>query len=72
MAAAVAILVIAVFSLLAVIAKLKNKKVLAVALVVLVGVLIGNAPGVVGLWSEATATFVYNIPDSVAAFLEQS
>jgi len=65
MAAAFAILVIAVTGLLAWIAQLKHKRITAVLLVVLVGVLVGNAPGNVGSWSQAAADWVYELPANI-------
>lgn len=66
MSAAFGILVIAVVALLAWIAQLKHKKVMAVGLVVLAGVLVGNAPGNVGEWGQAASDFIYDIPTNVS------
>jgi hypothetical protein len=64
--AAFGILVIAVVALLAWIAQLKHKRVMAVALVVLAGILIGNAPGNVGDWGQDASDFIYGIPTNVS------
>lgn len=66
MSAAFGILVIAVVALLAWIAQLKHKRVVAVLLVVLVGILVGNAPGNVGDWSQGAADFLYGLPKTVS------
>lgn len=69
MSAAFGILVIGVVALLAWIAQLKHRRAVAVVLVVLVGVLIGNAPGNVGGWSEAASDFIYQLPKTISAMV---
>ncbi|WP_329013295.1 hypothetical protein OG271_04125 [Micromonospora rifamycinica] len=69
MSAAFGILVIAVAALLAWIAQLKHKRATAIGLVVLVGILVGNAPGTIGNWSESAADFVYELPKTISAMV---
>ncbi|MEU7617169.1 hypothetical protein AB0B27_13895 [Micromonospora rifamycinica] len=62
----IAVLIISVVALLAWIAQLKHNKVAAILLVVLVGVLIGNAPGVVGDSGQWIADFLFSdAPDFI-------
>ncbi|MFI2577679.1 hypothetical protein ACH5AJ_36400 [Streptomyces rochei] len=62
----IAVLIISVVALLAWIAQLKHNKVTALILVVLVGILVGNAPGPVGAGGQWTADFLFvTIPDFI-------
>jgi hypothetical protein len=70
MSAGFSICVIALVGVLAWVAQLKHKRVLAVALVVLVGVLAGNAPGPVGDWSETVAAWLYDLPVTISQILD--
>ncbi|MBX7264907.1 hypothetical protein KIF24_01795 [Micromonospora sp. Llam7] len=72
MRATIAVLIIAVVSLLAVIAQLKHKRVLAVGLVVLAGILVGNAPGLVGDAGQWLADFLFiTVPDFVRGLVDE-
>ncbi|TDC81918.1 hypothetical protein E1193_13530 [Micromonospora sp. KC606] len=66
MRATVAVLIITLVSLLAWIAQLKHNRVAAISLVVLVGVLVGNAPGLVGVSGQWLADFLFiDVPNFV-------
>lgn len=61
-----AILLIIIVALCAAIAHLRRNRITAVALIVLIGVLAGNAPGTIGDWSQASADWLYALPAAIA------
>lgn len=65
-----AIMLMAVTALSAVIAHLKRQRAVAIGLVVLLGILLGNAPGTVGDWSESAAHWLYELPQNITEMVE--
>lgn len=70
MTAGFAVCFISVVALLAWVAHLKHKRTLSILLVVLVGVLAGNAPGTVGDWSQGAADWLYDLPQTITQILD--
>lgn len=65
-----AIMLMAVTAMGAFIAHLKRQKTIAIGLVILLGVLLGNSPGTPGEWAESSAHWLFELPGAITEMVE--